>query len=197
MLSENIIRKTGNILICFSIFICTIIFEHWYVSLIPYVLIYILFISLYKKTDIGSIERLNVRNQMTLFILSNVLMITIFWGAFGIYGGYHASIGQFSWGFGDSAAGVLGERYGKKKYSHKIFDVNKTIEGSIFMFLTSLMITALSLSLIFHLAIKTSLVNSLYISVATTIVEAMSKKGTDTLMVPLTGSFISFFMVGM
>jgi dolichol kinase len=91
--------------------------------------------------------------------------------------------------FGDSAASIIGERYGKKKGR----DLGKkSYQGSIAMFFasfSSLMIGLFLFSLMTSFAVFKSQIQmtetTLFVSLIATIVERLSPKGFDNLTVPL------------
>lgn len=200
----NIItRKIANIWLSFTIPLCVNLFVNWYIAIIPFLLGNVIlslftkisdFDSLYR-TGPSSFEKADLKTQVTYFQIACITLITFFWGILGFQCSYVATVGSISWGLGDSAAGILGEKYGKRRYNIRIFDRCKTVEGSISMFCVSFVIILGMLTLVFSVLSSTSLIVSLFAAMTGTLIEAMSKKGTDTLTVPITVSFVSFLML--
>ena len=93
-------------------------------------------------------------------------------------------------GLSDGIAGIVGRRYGKRKYS---ITGTKTVEGSIVFFL----ITALILSaILFANSSQPLLSNMMFVfggSLLLTIIEALFGKGWDNLFIPLVAGFILLF----
>ena len=91
-------------------------------------------------------------------------------------------------GFGDGLAPVVGTRYGKMKY--KIFS-EKTVEGSITFFICGIIGSILFSQIIlgyfsFGLIIK--------LSIAATVIEALSPRDVDNLLIPII-TFLVFFII--
>ena len=97
--------------------------------------------------------------------------------------------------YGDGFAALIGEQIGKWKY--KIF-ANKSVEGSLSMFLFSFASVACSL-LFFSFSsptqISSILASSFYVSLLATFIEALSPFGLDDLTVPLACGSLSYLMV--
>ena len=89
--------------------------------------------------------------------------------------------------FGDSAAALVGERYGRR---HRLMD-GKSLAGSIAMFSASFLSIALSLvffSLFYPFRASEKIIHAAAVAVAVTLVECLSPKGFDNLTVPLLGA---------
>jgi phytol kinase len=112
---------------------------------------------------------------------------------------YIVAVGVMPMAYGDGFAALIGERYGKWKY--KIF-ANKSIVGSLAMLLFSFLSISCSLSFFAFLSdlriisqISEIIELSLYVSLWATFVEALSPRGIDNLLVPLTcGALFSIFV---
>lgn len=97
--------------------------------------------------------------------------------------------------YGDAAASIIGERYGKRKY---VLVARKSLEGSVGMFLVSLvgLFGSLAFFSIFH---PFSIIDEVFPSVAAvsvaTLVEGFSPMGFDNLIVPAF-SLLTFLLFG-
>lgn len=91
---------------------------------------------------------------------------------------------------GDGLAAVIGKNIKSKEY--KIGSTTKTLLGSLTMFLISFIIFVLSLC---YYNINLWIVKSIIASIAITILEAISMKGTDNITVPLASSLIVYFLI--
>ena len=102
---------------------------------------------------------------------------------------YIVAAGIFPMAYGDSLAALVGKRYGKNKF--RIFEV-KSLEGSMGMFLgsfLSLMLGMIYFSNIYRFEFTSQLIPILAVSLATTLLEAISPKGLDNMVVPLFGAY--------
>jgi dolichol kinase len=98
--------------------------------------------------------------------------------------------------YGDAAASMVGERYGKRKYG---ILAEKSLEGSAAMFFVSFLIFTFSL-FFFSLLLPFSFFDKVYMAVAvaaaTTLVEGCSPLGFDNLTVPAFGALTFFLLNG-
>ena len=105
---------------------------------------------------------------------------------------YAGIIGLLNLGLGDSFAAIAGSKYGKKEY--RCGDRVKTYLGSVVMFCTSLISTAIVLACFQNGFGLRELSASIVISAGATLFEATSNKELDNLTVPLCSALIfSFF----
>jgi phytol kinase len=102
---------------------------------------------------------------------------------------YIVAAGIFPMAYGDSSAALIGAKFGKTKY--RIFD-EKSVQGSAGMFLGSLLSLILGMvyfSGIYGFRFTDQLVPILAVSLVTTILEAVSPRGLDNIIVPLLGAY--------
>ncbi len=142
---------------------------------------YEIFKAMELKGNIGTI----------LYPLSLCIIFPFFWY---IGNKIPAVAGLLVMGFGDGFAGIVGQKFGKHRY--KIFNAEKSIEGSIAMFLFSFLAVFLiflifSPSFTWAKIISISLITAL----ASTLVEAISIKNFDNLTVPIIASLIIYLMM--
>jgi phytol kinase len=96
--------------------------------------------------------------------------------------------------YGDSAAALVGQRMGRRKYR---LVTEKSLEGSLAMFIASfliLFVSSLYFSNFYSFSVGGKLLSFLAVSVVVTVVEAISPRGLDNISVPLTGA-LTFLMV--
>ena len=96
--------------------------------------------------------------------------------------------------YGDSAAAMIGERYGRKRYR---FFAEKSLEGSIAMFLASFLSFMTSLfffSSLYSSSVSRRVLSAFMVAVVATLVESLSSKGLDNLTVPIS-SALTFLMI--
>jgi len=140
-----------------------------------------------KKNFLNSVHKINEESiGALLYAPSLTLAAVVFW-----------PINQLAFqgaalvlGLSDGIAGIVGRRYGKRKYS---ITGNKTVEGSIVFFL----ITALILSAILLANSNQPLLSkTMFVlggSVLLTIIESLFGKGWDNLFIPLVAGFVILF----
>lgn len=105
-----------------------------------------------------------------------------------------ASLMPLTWG--DALAAVVGSRYGRHGYS--IFGSTRSWEGSLTMFLVSLIATAVPLGLLASPALAPGVVLGAAAATAlgASIVEAISPKGIDNLTIPAASVLILLALLG-
>jgi phytol kinase len=95
------------------------------------------------------------------------------------------AVGMLTLGFGDGFASLIGMRYGK--HSYQLFKSQKSIEGSLAMFVMS----ALSVSLYLYLRMgMISVPCILMVSLLATFVEIISPYGLDNLFIPILSALL-------
>ncbi len=104
---------------------------------------------------------------------------------------HYAVLGILIMTWGDGLAALIGQKFGKHKY--KIFDIQKSWEGSFTMLFVSFFISIFIL-LSVGIDIIQTLITSLIVAILATILEAFSKLGIDNLTVPLGSAMIAFYL---
>jgi len=108
---------------------------------------------------------------------------------------YIIAAGILPMAYGDAAASIVGEKYGRHKYK---LVAKKSLEGSIAMFLTclaSLGVSMLFFACIYQFPFSSYVLAVLAASAVTTLVEGFSPMGFDNLTVPAFG-VLSFMLFG-
>jgi len=98
--------------------------------------------------------------------------------------------------FGDAAASLVGQKMGRHQFN--IFS-KKSIEGTIAMFtitLVSVMLSLLFFSYLCPFSTFTLLLASLGVAVTATMLEALTPKGLDNLVVPLISALVFLLLIG-
>jgi len=109
---------------------------------------------------------------------------------------YIIAAGILPMAYGDSAASLVGEKYGRIKY--KLL-ARKSLEGSAAMFLASFLSVTASLaffSMLYSLSLLNWVIPAFAVASATTLVEALSPKGSDNLTVPALGALTLLMLAG-
>lgn len=93
------------------------------------------------------------------------------------------TVGMLALAWGDGMAAVVGSQYGKHKY--RIFGEARSIEGSAAMFGFSFVTIAMALVMMGGLGLGAAVVNALVLAVVAAVIEALSYRDLDNLLIPL------------
>jgi phytol kinase len=105
-----------------------------------------------------------------------------------------AALGILVMTWGDGLAALIGQRFGRHPY--KVWDVQKSWEGSLAMFLASLMVCLSILGGVYGNLAAAGLI-SLLVAIAATGLEAFSKFGIDNLTVPVGSAALAYGLVAL
>jgi phytol kinase len=108
---------------------------------------------------------------------------------------YVVAAGILPMAYGDSAASLVGEKYGKRRYN---FLASESLEGSIAMLTVSLL--SLTIGLVFFsryypFQVRNVILAILAVVSVTTLAESVSPKGFDNLTVPILGAVMFLLLV--
>jgi len=109
---------------------------------------------------------------------------------------YIVAAGILPMAYGDSAASLVGEKYGKRRYN---FVASKSLEGSIAMFCCSLLSSTIGLvffSRFYLFEVSNVILATIAVVSVTTLAEGMSPKGFDNLTVPILGALTFLLLIG-
>jgi phytol kinase len=183
-LTEESSRKLIHISISNWWIIAIIFFDNWIIAcIIPLIYIILNMIS-YQMKLVKAMERTTNNHLGTIYFPISLLVLVIMF--FGIWNEpYIGAIGVLIMGYGDGFAGLIGGKYGKKKIVE-----NKTIIGSISMFIFSLSVSIVLLS-IYNPSVWTIEI-AFVLAIIATLLEMFSKHGLDNLTVPIVTSTLYF-----
>jgi dolichol kinase len=105
------------------------------------------------------------------------------------------AVAVMAWGFGDAAAALVGKFLGKRTIIHAWVEGAKTHEGSMAMMLAAFVAVFLTLLFLSELSWYISLLVALVVAPISAVVELFSKRGTDTLTIPLATAAVAFPLV--
>jgi len=109
---------------------------------------------------------------------------------------YVIAAGIIPMAYGDSVASLVGEKYGKRRYS---FIANKSLEGSAAMFFGSLLSLTIALvffSVLYSFSVSAMILRAIPVVFVATIIESISPKGFDNLAVPILGALTLWLSTG-
>jgi phytol kinase len=192
---RELARKFQHVAYALSIFLLLNLFSSWYMALLAafsLVLLAFPFLLFVEKTAWYRrflVDRTSqggeLRKQLLYVQLSFGVLILVFWGLLGAEWQYLAAVSVMGWGFGDAAAALVGKAFGRRRFIHRLIEGAKTREGTLAMILTAGVALFLTLLLYAGQPWYTSLLIALILAPVCGVVELFSKKGLDTLTVPL------------
>jgi phytol kinase len=204
-LPGELIRKIQHVGYSLSIFILLRLFSSWYMAtaaafllvLLAYpALLYIEKTSFYKKLFVDRARSGGELRRQLLFVqLTFATLIFLFWGLLGVKWHYVVAVAVMAWGFGDAAAALVGKFFGKKALVHRWIEGVKTCEGTMAMIVTAFLAIFFTLLFCSGLSWYICLLVSLSAAPVCGIVELFSRRGTDTLTVPLAAAALIFPLI--
>ena len=192
----EITRKMYHLVITLSIFPLLKLFSTWYMAVIA-VFTFVIIIypiltlvegsSLFKRI---AVEREGGEFKQSLIIvqISIALLIFVSWGLLGLDWQYIAVVAILAWGFGDAAAALVGKAFGRRRIEHPWIEGAKTYEGTFAMFLVAGLTIFFTLQVYADLSWFVSLPVALIVAPVSATVELFSRRGMDTLTVPLSAA---------
>lgn len=203
-LPKEIVRKGYHVMACGSIFVLLELFPNWYGALIALaIFITVVFIVVPLATRFLKLQSLSVQRgssirevlrQAALFLSSMGILITLIWGLIGEEYKLHIAVGMMALSLGDAAAALIGKNFGKRKLRLKIFDKNKTVEGSLAMLAFAFLGIFYLLLTFTDLPWFLTLPSAIILAAIGAFVEAIAVRGLDTIMVPLVVSLTSLIL---
>lgn len=118
------------------------------------------------------------------------VLVELFWGVAGTEYKYIAVASIMAWGPGDAVAAVVGKKYGRHKLQGKMIEGVKSVEGSVGMCITSFVCTLAVLLTMSELNPQISVILALVIAPIAALTELFTKKGFDTVTVPVVSCII-------
>ncbi len=145
--------------------------------------------SFYKDLFVEKEKHEVILSFVALFGLMTV-WIAVFWGCFGADRLYIAIGSIMAWGPGDAVAAIVGRNFGKHKLSGKFIEGEKSVEGSVGMAITSFICLLPVLLMMSSLPWYASVVISVVTAPVASLTELFTKKGWDTVTVPIVSALV-------
>lgn len=156
-------------------------------AIVPGLFVIINYIS-YKKQIFNAMERDGSKGDLGTVYYALSLLILSFVTFKNKDLAYIGALGILIMGYGDGFAAIIGTNFGKHKF--KILNSNKSMEGSLTMFIISFLVSIIILNIYLPSNI---LIFSFILASLSTLLELFSPLGLDNLTVPL-GSSIFFYI---
>ncbi len=195
---DYIFRKLLHFVAFTSILPLTLCTEVWWITAAVEILFLVIVTvalhffegcSFYKKLFVEKEKHEVLSSFIHLFALMTVL-IAVFWGGFGAEYKDIIVAAIIAWGPGDAAAAIIGKKFGKHKLQGKMIEGVKSVEGSVSMAIAAFLCTLPVLITMSGLPWYVSLLFSALIAPAASLTELYTKKGFDTVTVPLVSALI-------
>ncbi len=194
----EVVRKIQHIAYSLSVFPMLRLFSTWYWSVAAAFLLValaypvLLIIERYPRARRLFVYRSSrggeLRKQLVYVQVSFAVLISLFWGVLGADWRYIVAVSVMAWGFGDAAAALVGKALGRRRVVHRLVEGPKTYAGTAAMMLAACAATFLTLILYAGKPWHVSLLVAVLVAPVCGIVELFSRRGTDTLTVPLSAA---------
>lgn len=181
-------RKFVHIAVGMWAFGTVLLFQTWYVAIIPPVSFVLINYISYRQDIFKAMESADKRNLGTVYFpISFALIIALYWAK---PAAIVAGLMTMTWG--DALASLVGQKWGKHRYS--LFGYTKSWEGvaGMLAFSTLAVLPAL---VFFGVNWPWALVYALAVSAFAALVEALSMWGVDNLTVPLLSTTLLWFLL--
>ena len=195
---DYIFRKLLHVVAFTSILPLAYCTEIWWIAVAVEVLFLILVIigllllekfPFYRGLFVEKAKHEVIVSFVTLFSLMTI-MLAVFWGGLGAEHKYLAIAAIMAWGPGDAVAAIVGKRIGKHKLQGRMIEGVKSVEGSVGMAITSFVCVFPLLLLLSNHPWYISLAFSLVVAPIASITELFTKRGWDTITVPVVSALL-------
>jgi len=193
---SEVFRKLLHFILLCSLFVWIYAFRTWWIaSLAALIFVAIVFplLSLAEKLDCYSellTERKKgeIKHSLILVFSMFAILNSICWGWLGEKWLVIACI--CAWGFGDGAAALIGKKYGRHYLEGKHIEGRKSVEGTLAMFIVSLISVLIVLLVHGSIPWYTSLTIAVLTAAVSTIVELFTRNGMDTITCPFAAAAV-------
>lgn len=193
---DELFRKWLHCILLGFLLVFVFCFKTWWISVLTIigfaVPIYpvLFFLERFRKFSEMTSERKTGELKASLLLVFGMfaVIISICWGW--LEDRYLVLASVYAWGFGDAAAALVGKKWGKHKIHLPFADKNKSWEGSIAMFLTSLVSVTIVLLLRGDLSTAGYIVIPVVTALISALAELCSKNGYDTAICPISAMVV-------
>ncbi len=202
---KEIIRKVYHIFGSASMILLLYVFPGWKSALISFLAIFIFAyvlilafggMAFFKKFRIDrKREETKIKQQILYVSLTYSVLIIAFWAIGGEENKHFILFGVLTWCFGDAFAAIFGRLYGKKYFQHRIFDQNKTHRGFKAFVISGSLVNMVLLIIYYSFPAGVNLGIAVILGVLGGMIELMSKKGLDNVLLPIGITIISFAII--
>lgn len=162
-----------------------------WVAILPLLFVFVNYFS-HKYNLIKSMERADGEEKDTLgtvFYAVSLFVLVIF--TFGVIKKpWVGLLGIFTMAYGDGFAAVLGKKLKSKEFN--ILGSTKTLYGSLTMFIVTFLIHILYFGIA---GIEYFIIKAIIVAIFATLLEAVSIKGTDNIVVPILTAVLDWLLI--
>lgn len=193
----EVFRKVLHLILLCSLLVLVFAFETWWLSALAalvFVMVVYPAISLAEKKINGFSALITerstgeIKRSLVLVFGMFAIMIGLGWGWLGERWIVLACV--YAWGFGDGAAALIGTKYGKHHISGRLVDGNKTIEGTLAMFIVSFVVVLTVLLTGGQIVWYGYVPIAMLAAAVCSIVELLTRNGMDTLTCPFAAAAV-------
>ena len=134
-----------------------------------------------------------IQRSLLLLFWGNALIVGLAWGLFGQ--AYVAVASILMWGCGDASAALVGKRWGRHRTGLPLADPKKTWEGTGAMWVVSLVVGIVTLTVMVHLPLMAAVMRAALTAAVGAYVELITRNGDDTLTVPAANACVLLLFV--
>ena len=160
-------------------------------AILPLLFVFVNYFS-HKYNLIKSMERADGEEKDTLgtvFYAVSLVVLVIF--TFGVIKKpWVGLLGIFTMAYGDGFAAVLGKKLKSKEFN--ILGSTKTLYGSLTMFIVTFLIHILYFGIA---GIEYFIIKAIIVAIFATLLEAVSIKGTDNIVVPILTAVLDWLLI--
>lgn len=160
-------------------------------AILPLLFVFVNYFS-HKYNLIKSMERADGEEKDTLgtvFYAVSLFLLVIF--TFGVIKNpWVGLLGIFTMAYGDGFAAVLGKKLKSKEFN--ILGSTKTLYGSLTMFIVTFLIHILYFGIA---GIEYFIIKAIIVAIFATLLEAVSIKGTDNIVVPILTAVLDWLLI--
>jgi phytol kinase len=201
-LPQKITRKIVHIGAGMWVFGILALFTRWQVGIVPFALFIVINFIAYRKRIFSALETDKSTPGTVYFAAVITLLFAIFWRPYGpIDRAPVAVAGVMALTWGDALAALIGQHWGKHRYT--VLGEDRSWEGTAAMFLSSFIAIALVLLFLPGSALSPNsqvlsygltFTAALLAALVSTIVEAVSPRGIDNLAIPFAAALVVWLL---
>lgn len=194
----ELVRKLQHIAYSLSVFILLRMFSTWYAAVAAAaVLAVVAYPVLLRVENSPAYARLLVdrlpgsgelRRQLVYVQVTFAILIFVFCGLLDTAFRYVVAAAVMAWGFGDAAAALFGRAFGRKRVVHRLIEGTKTYVGTAAMAAFGALGIFVTLVTYGGKSWGASLLIAVLVAPVCAVVELFSRRGVDTVTVPLAGA---------
>ncbi len=202
---QEILRKVYHVFGTASIIPLLYVFPGWKSALASFLgmftVAYIVIVVFEDAPFLNRIRRdrkrgdTKLRHQVLLVAATFAFLILTFWAIGGEENKHFILFGVMTWSLGDAFAAVVGRLYGKRNFRHRLVDPNKTHRGFRAFIIPAALVNWGVLTLFHSFPPGVNLLIALFLGTAGGIIELISKKGLDNVLIPIGITFLAYGII--